>query len=107
VYIDELSDHLKGDMRPLPRRFAGSLRSEAGVLVGGLPTVVVYVLCALAGASPSVAGYTALAVLVLLLCGTGFLGARRAGLSRGMVVVEALAAGCLGVLIIGMKALLH
>jgi hypothetical protein len=107
VYVDVLADQLQGDTRMLPSRYAASLTTEVAVLVGGLPTVAVYCLAAATGVDPSTAGYIALTFLICLLFTVGFIGARRAGLSGGMVLVEALAAGCFGVLIMAMKALLH
>ncbi len=108
VYVDVLAAQLEGvDSRMLPRRFVDSMGGEATVLVGGLPVVVVYVVAAAAGASQSRAGYIALMFLVVMLFTVGLLGARRAGLSGGKALVEAAAAGCFGVLIVIMKALLH
>ncbi len=108
VYVDVLAAQLEGeDTRMLHNRFAGSVGKESPVLVGGLPVLVVYVLTDYAGASPTQAGYLALSFLVLMLFTVGFVGARRAGLSRGKVLVEAAAGGSFGVLIVIMKALLH
>ena len=70
-------------------------------------TRAVYVVAYALGASKTAAGFLALASLVLLLFGVGMLGARRAGLRGGAALLEAMAAGVFGVLIVVLKAVLH
>lgn len=108
VYIHSFSKQLEGEHTGLiHQRTAESAREEIGVLVGGLPGVVVYLLLVLFGVYPPTAGYIALFFVVGLLFTVGYLGAMRAGLGRRMALVEAIGAGSFGVVIVVMKALLH
>jgi hypothetical protein len=78
-----------------------------GVLLGGLPALVLYVLLVAVGVEPPTAGYASLFFVVVLLITVAYLGAMRAGLPRRIALVEAAGAGSFGVAIVLMKALLH
>ena len=108
VYIHSFSKQLKG-LQPglFVQRTAESAREEVGVLVGGLPALVLYVALVAAGVEPPTAGYISLFFVVALLFTVGYLGALRAGLSHRIALVEAAGAGSFGVVIVVMKALLH
>jgi hypothetical protein len=108
LYVHTLTQQLEGgDRRLLFDRIAASAREEAGILVGGLPIVAVYLALVVLGASPDTAGYGALVCLIALLFGVGYLGASQAGFSGRTALAEATLAGCFGVLIVIMKGLLH
>jgi hypothetical protein len=108
LYAHVLSAQLVGgDTRRLRRRVADFLGEELYVVLGGLPTVAVYAVAVAVGASPSSAGSIALVFLVALLFATGFGGARRAGLTGGTALLEAMGAGLFGVFIVVLKSLLH
>jgi hypothetical protein len=108
LYVHTLTQHLEGsDRRRLLHRLATSARAEAGVLVGGLPIVAVYLTLVVFGASPNAAGFGALTFLIVLLFGVGHLGATQAGLTGWTALGEATLAGFFGVLIVMMKGLLH
>jgi hypothetical protein len=108
VYIHSFSKQLKGVHPGLfVKRTMDSAREEVGVLIGGLPAVVLYVLLVVAGVEPPTAGYISLGFVVVLLVTVAYLGALRAGLSRRIALVEAAGAGSFGVAIVLMKALLH
>ena len=108
VYIQSFSKQLKGAHQGLFfERTTESAREELGVLLGGLPALVLYVLLVVVGVEPPTAGYIALVFVVVLLFAVGYLGALRAGLARHVALVEAAGAGSFGVAIVLMKALLH
>ena len=89
------------------RRLSRDLTLETSVLKGGLPALVVYLGASALGAAPTTAGFIALCALTLLLLGFGYLGAYRAGLRGAAAALEASGAGLFGVLMIGLKAVLH
>jgi hypothetical protein len=108
LYVHTVTQQLAGsDRRLLFHRIAGSAREEAGVLVGALPIVAVYLTLVAFGSSPNAAGFGALTFLILLLFGVGYLGATQAGLTGWTALGEAALAGSFGVLIVMMKGLLH
>jgi hypothetical protein len=108
LYVHVVSAQLTGgDTRRLARRLADFVGEELYVVVGGLPTVAVYLVSLLLGASPSDAGTVALTFLVALLFATGYLGAHRAGMTGGAALLEATAAGSFGVVIVILKSTLH
>lgn len=108
VYIHSFSKQLKGVHPGLfVRRTRESAREEVGVLVGGLPALVLYVVLVAAGIEPPTAGYISLFFVVVLLITVAYLGALRAGLPRRIALAEAAGAGSFGVAIVLMKALLH
>ena len=108
VYIHSFSKQLKGVHQGIfVQRTAESAREEVGVLLGGLPALILYVLLVAVGVYPPTAGYIALFFVVVLLFTVGYLGAVRAGLTHRVALVEAAGAGSFGVAIVVMKALLH
>jgi len=108
VYIHAFSKQLKGhDNGLFVQRTTASAREEVGVLIGGLPAVVVYVILVAFGVHPPTAGYISLFFVIVLLFTVGYLSAVRAGLSHRTALIEAAGAGSFGVVIVLMKALLH
>jgi hypothetical protein len=108
VYIHSFSKQLAGhDSGHFFQRTRTSAREEVGVLVGGLPAVVVYVVLVVFGVHPPTAGYIALFFVVVLLFTVGYLGAVRAGFTRRLALIEAAGAGSFGIVIVLMKTLLH
>ncbi len=107
IYISTLSTQFGGDSRVFLPRLAEAARHETGVLKGGLPALVVYVVSYLVGGDVSDAATVAVSFSVVLLMGFGYLGAHRAGL-RGRAMLGEVAAGAFfGVLIVIGKSLLH
>jgi len=108
VYIHAFSKQLKGhDNGLFVQRTTASAREEVGVLIGGLPAVVVYMILVALGVHPPTAGYISLFFVIVLLFTVGYLSAVRAGLSHRTALIEAAGAGSFGVVIVLMKALLH
>ena len=107
LYVHALALRFDGDSRDLIRRLGHSAVHKSSVLKGGLPAIVVYSGAYAAGASETAAAFTALATAVVLLTVAGYLGARHAGASRRVALVEGAGAGLLGVVIMAGKSLLH
>jgi hypothetical protein len=108
VYIHSFSKQLKGVQPGLfVQRTRESAGEEVGVLIGGLPALLLYVVLVAAGVEPPTAGYLSLFFVVGLLFTVGYMGALRAGLAHRIALAEAAGAGSFGVVIVLMKALLH
>ncbi|WP_019144593.1 hypothetical protein [Aeromicrobium massiliense] len=108
VYTATQAMLFDGHRGSLPRRFGSAAGEEAGILVGGVPAVVVY----LAGhdlveLSASDAAFCALWFSVGFLFLIGYLGAHRAGIRGWWLLVESIGAASLGVLAVAVKFLLH
>ena len=107
VYIAAQTLQAGGDARHFMHRLAHTSSQEIGVIAGGLPAVVVYLLLDIVGATVETAATAAVWFSVVVLTAAGFVNAQRAG-RRGLVgVVDAAAAGGFGVLVILLKAALH
>jgi hypothetical protein len=107
VYISALSTQFGGDSRFFFPRLATAARHETGVLKGGIPALVVYLIAYLLGGDVSDAAAVAVYFSVVLLMVFGYLGAHQAGL-RGRAMLSEVAAGAFfGVLIVIGKSLLH
>ena len=97
-----------GAARPgLLERLRDGTGHEFGVLAGGIPAIVVYVLAVLVGMQKTNAATVSVWFSVGLLLAAGWLTAHRAGVRGLAVLVDAVAAGLLGVLVVIGKALLH
>lgn len=107
VYIDTLSRQLDGDRRRFWRRVLTAGAHESSVLKGGLPAIVVFIVADVGGAQTDGAAAAAVYSTVLLLAGVGYLGAHRAGVTGGRLLLEVLGAASFGVLIVAAKTLLH
>ena len=107
VYINALSRQFDGDNRQFLLRLRTSSAHEIGVLQGGLPAIVVYMLAAATGAKPATAATVAVYFSVVLLGGVGYLGARGAGLRGRAMLLEIAGAAAFGVLIVTLKTFLH
>jgi hypothetical protein len=107
VYIRTLSSQLDGDTRHFLLRLRSASAHETGVLKGGSPAILVYVVASVAGAEIDSAAAVAVYFTVFLLAGVGYLGAHQAGLRGRAVLLEVLGAASFGVLIVVAKSLLH
>ena len=107
VYVHAVSRQFEGDDRRLGSRLRVATAHEIGVLLGGLPAIVVYVVAAAVGASTNTAATVAVYFSVVLLGGVGYLGARRSGLGGRALMLETAGAATFGVLIVALKTLLH
>jgi hypothetical protein len=107
VYIAAQALSIDGDRRHVLQRGAAAAGHEAGVLKGGLPAVVVYVVVKLAGLDVDQAAEVAVYFSVALLVGVGYLAAHRSGRSGLAALVDAGVAGLFGLVVVAAKALLH
>jgi hypothetical protein len=108
VYVKTQSMQYDGDRRPIHRRLPEAARHESSVLKGGIPALTVYVVSGLLfGLDRATAAVVALDFSVAFLVLAGYLGAHRAGMPARQALIEATAAGLLGVLAVFAKTLLH
>jgi hypothetical protein len=107
LYVHALAMRFEGDSRGLPRRLASSATRKSGVLMGGVPAILVYVGVYLMTQNPTVAAFSALGSAIVILTIAGYLGARHAGDSRRSAMLEGSGAGMLGVVVLFAKSLLH
>ena len=108
VYVKTQTMQYEGDRRAIHRRLPAAARHESSVLKGGLPALTVYVVGGLLlGLDRATAAVVALDFSVAFLVLAGYLGAHRAGMPARQAVIEATAAGMLGVLAVFAKTLLH
>jgi hypothetical protein len=106
VYIAALSRQFVGDRGHLLRRFGHEAWQEVGVLKGGSPVILVYLLAAV-WVDKSTAASVAVYFSAVLLAGAGYLGAHQAGIKGRAALWETLGAATFGLLVVLMKALLH
>lgn len=107
LYVHALAMRFEGDLRGLVRRLASSANRKSGVLMGGLPGILVYIGVYVMTGHSTVAAYSALASAIVILMIAGYLGARHAGDPRHSAMLEGGAAGMLGVVVLFAKSLLH
>jgi hypothetical protein len=107
VYIRTLSGQLGGDQRHFLHRVRRAAGHETGVLKGGLPALVVYVVAHTAGMSIANAAASAVYFSVVLLAAVGYLSAHQAGLRGRELLWETAGAASFGVLIVIGKTFLH
>ncbi|WP_029288303.1 hypothetical protein [Cellulomonas sp. HZM] len=107
VYVDAVGGRFLDPEHSTTRRLGHALRSNWGVLLGGVPPIVVYVVARLLGASVPGAAWVAMWFTVGLLMTAGGFAAYRAG-RRGFALVSEIAVcGCFGLAVIAMKYALH
>lgn len=107
VYIAAQALQVGGDPRHFVRRLAQTASEEAGVIAGGLPALLVFLIVNLAGARAETAATVAVWFSVGVLTAAGLVNARRAGRHGVVGLVDAAAAGGFGVMVILAKAALH
>jgi hypothetical protein len=96
-----------GDAGHVLVRMRAAAANESGVIVGGLPAIVVYLVDVALGLSKENAATVAVWFSVVLLGGVGYLTARRAGVHGGWAVIDAGVAALLGIVVVIGKAALH
>jgi hypothetical protein len=101
------ADQTGSEISRVGERLRAAAGHEASILKGGLPAVAVYAIALTSGMSTSDAATTAVLLSVLLLTAAGWITARRSGLHGRAALVDALAAGALGLVVIAAKTLLH
>jgi len=106
VYTRVIADRLADPSAALGTRIREALHHELSILVGSVPAVVAYIVFVALGLT-AYATWAALWVSVLLLGVVGFRIGRQAGGSFGRLVLETVGCAMLGVVMIGLKTVLH
>jgi hypothetical protein len=107
VYVSALGGRFRDTEHTVAERLRLASSEEVWVLLGGVPALAVYLVGRLFGADVSGAALIALWFTVLMLGVLGHLAAHRAGARGWALAVETVIAGAFGLLIIGLKSLLH
>ncbi|HKH56407.1 MAG TPA: hypothetical protein VKA58_13230 [Propionibacteriaceae bacterium] len=107
VYVDAVGGRFRDPEHSAHARLRRALIGNTEILVGSLPPIVVFVLGQLLGLGISGSAWLALWFTVAMLTGTAAYAAHLAGVRGVDLVVETIAAGAIGVLVIGLKYILH
>ena len=107
VYVAAHSRQFHSGTRHLVARIALAAGHESGVLKGGLPAIVVYLLGIVVGLPAGAAAEAAVYFSVALLMWLGYLTAHQVGRTGPAALVDAALAGLFGLVLIAAKALLH
>lgn len=107
VYVRTVAERLAAPDATARSRVVRAVGHEGPLLVGGLPTLVIFVVARLVGADVAVAADVALVVNALLLAGAGYLTGVRAGSQGWRLAAETATAALFGVLTIALRTLLH
>ncbi|HZA31510.1 MAG TPA: hypothetical protein VE462_08345 [Propionibacteriaceae bacterium] len=107
VYVDAIGGRFRDPEHSAHARLRKALIGNTEILVGSLPPIIVFVLGQLLGLGISGSAWLALWFTVAMLTGTAAYAAHLAGVRGVDLAVETLAAGVLGLLVIGLKYVLH
>lgn len=107
VYLHALKDQLRRSADPLHRRLADHAGLQAGVLVGGVPVIVAFLIPLMLGSEQSDALWVALAWTVVQLGGTVYVASWAAHLGIVRALAESAVASMLGLALVVAKILLH
>jgi len=107
AYVHAVAIRLVETDSHLISNVGSSLARESRLLLGGLPTLAVFVVCSLLGMDISPAALTALWATVGLLGFVGYLAGRRGGAHGWTLIGEIVATASFGLLAVGLKTLLH
>jgi hypothetical protein len=107
VYVDAVGGRFRDPDHSAHARLRRALIGNTEILVGSLPPIIVFLLGQVLGLGISGSAWLALWFTVAMLTGTAAYAAHLAGVRGINLAVETLAAGALGVLVIGLKYILH
>jgi hypothetical protein len=107
VYVDAIGGRFRDPEHTSHARLRRALFGNTEILVGSLPPIIVFLLGQVLGLGISGSAWLALWFTVAMLTGTAAYAAHLAGVRGLDLAVETLAAGALGVLVIGLKYILH
>src|SRR5215207_4055095 len=107
AHVDVVGGRFRDPEHSAHARLRRALIGNTEILVGSLPPIVVFVLGQLLGLGISGSAWLALWFTVAMLTGTAAYAAHLAGVRGVDLVVETIAAGAIGVLVIGLKYILH
>ncbi|WP_196804530.1 hypothetical protein [Cellulomonas sp. URHD0024] len=107
VYVDLVGGRFHDHERSTGHRFRHALQSSTGVLLGSVPSMVLFSACRLFGLDVATAAWTTLWFTVALLGYAGGLAAHRAGARRWPLIGETAIALGFGMAVILLKIILH
>jgi hypothetical protein len=107
VYVHVLAERVGSPELGTAGQVRRTLRHQFALVVGGLPTAVMFVLPAGLGADLGTAAFIALWCTVALLAAVGYAAGRSAGASGWRLAVQAGVGALFGVAAIALKLLLH
>ena len=106
VYTRVIADRLADPTAALGVQIREALQHEVSILTGSIPALVAYIVFVGVGLT-DYATWAALWVSVLLLGVVGYRIGRQAGGSFGRLVLETVGCSMLGLIMIGLKTVLH
>jgi hypothetical protein len=107
VYVDAVGGRFEDLDHSAHSRLRTALVGNTEILVGSLPPIIVFFLARLLGVGIAGSAWLALWFTMGLLAATAAYAAYVAGVRGRALVVETLAAGSLGLVVIGLKYTLH
>ncbi|MNW53275.1 hypothetical protein D3C74_308320 [compost metagenome] len=107
VYVSAIGGRFRDTDHTITERLRLASSDEVWVLIGGVPALGVFLVGRVFGLDVVDAALIALWFTVLMLAVVGHLAAHRAGVRGWALTVETVVAGAFGLLIIGLKTLLH
>jgi hypothetical protein len=107
VYADAIGGRFEDTEHSTGHRLRHAVANNFGVLFGGIPPLVVFVVARLLGQDVSEAALTALWFTVLLLMASAAVAAHKAGARGGTLVGETAVAGGFGLVVILLKIVQH
>lgn len=107
VYVDAVGGRFHDHEHTTGQRLVHALRNNTAVLLGSLPTLVVFAVARLFGRDVGDAAWTALWFTVALLGAAGAFAAYRAGARRWSLIGEIAVAVGFGMVVILLKIMLH
>jgi len=107
VYVDAIGGRFHDHVHSTGRRLTHALRNNTAVLLGSLPSMIVFAAGRLVGLDLATAAWTALWFTVALLGAAGGFAAHRAGARRWPLIGETVIALAFGMVVIMLKVVLH
>ena len=107
VYVSAIGGRFRDAEHTITERLRLASSDEVWVLIGGVPALGVFLVGRVLGLDVVDAALIALWFTVLMLAVVGHLAAHRAGVRGWALTAETGVAGAVGLLIIGLKTLLH
>jgi hypothetical protein len=107
VYVSALGGRFRDADHSIIQRLRLASSEEVWVLIGGVPALVVFLVGRVLRLGVADSALVALWFTVLMLGVVGHLASHRAGVRGWALTLETVIAGAFGLLIIGLKSLLH
>ncbi|WP_227748033.1 hypothetical protein [Oerskovia douganii] len=107
VYVSAIGGRFRDSDHTITERLRLATSEEVWVLIGGVPALAVFLVGRVLGLGVTDSALIALWFTVLMLGVVGHLAAHRAGVRGWALTAETVVAGAFGLVIIGLKTLLH